>query len=244
MKRLLPYLAVGLLGIALGVLARPEPAEEDHWQIIRDYRSYLDDPENYRYEPGPGVWSAGAPRDIGPNLAALVAKGELNHLDMVFPNVPYGREVTRYWMQKCQEIDGLVEGFANHSYVEFKTSGIQPFQMEIWFTHEAEAGVKEMISGIESFARPETGILATLGSRRGWKVSTVKIDLAAPELVVTGGASDGDSMLLHAWPANQNDRDVPMIRIDHGDRLYELTEDEYNSLVRSSAAPDPAKETD
>jgi hypothetical protein len=90
--------------------------------------------------------------DIGPSLAALVAAGELNHVDLVFPNVPYGREVARYWMRACQQVDGIVEAYGKEEYVGFKTSGVQPFHTNIWFTDDATEQVKEIIAGIESFA--------------------------------------------------------------------------------------------
>ncbi len=155
MKRILPYFVVGLLAMLCGVRIGMKLSQKDHWQIIEHYRSYVEDPENYQHDPVTGLSYVENPPDIGPSLAALVAKGELNHVDLVFPNVPYSRDVTTYWMHKCQHIHGIVEATANDEYVEFKTTGVQPFHMNIWFKDEAEEEVKELIAGIESFAEQE-----------------------------------------------------------------------------------------
>jgi len=152
MKRIFSYFAVGLLGVLCGVAIGLKLGQTDHWGIIHEYHSWLEDPASY--EPfGPLLVSREEPPEIGPSLAALVASGELNHIDLVFPNVPYARDVTRYWMRKCEEIDGIVEATGNHEYVEFKTSGEQPLHINLWFTVDATEGVKELITGIESFAR-------------------------------------------------------------------------------------------
>jgi len=154
MRRFFTYFLVGVLALLCGVVLGLKVSEKDHWKAIKEYRRWVENPESYEPAGPPGLLvSHDEPPDIGPSLAALEAKGELTHVDLVFPNVPSSREVTRYWMEQCQEIDGLVEATANPEYVEFKTSGLQPFHMNLWFTDEASEQVKELIAEIESFAR-------------------------------------------------------------------------------------------
>jgi len=84
-----------------------------------------------------------------------VAKGELTHIDLVFPNVPKTPEVTKYWMQRCQAIEGIVEATANPEYGEFKTSGTQRLHINMWFTAEAKEAVKKLVSELQSFPKEQ-----------------------------------------------------------------------------------------
>ena len=70
------------------------------------------------------------------------------------------------------------------------------------------------------------GPIRDLAQRRSWHVDAVKIWLANPVVVLTRD----NGMLLEAWPATENDYNVPMIRLDAGERLYELSLEEYLRL--------------
>ncbi len=156
MRRLPAYFLVGVSAIVCGVLIGLKVSEEDHWEAIREYRRWVEDPESYEPAGPPGLLvSRDEPPDVGPSLAALEGKGELTHVDLVFPDVPITREVTGYWMEQCQEIEGVVEATANPEYAEFKTSGVQPFHINLWFRDEATEEVKQLIGGMESFAADE-----------------------------------------------------------------------------------------
>ena len=80
-------------GIAIGFAARTFlPAESsmaDHWRVVREHRAYVLDPANYTPDPQTGLSATEPPNDPLPSLAALVAAGELNHIDIVLPTVPY-----------------------------------------------------------------------------------------------------------------------------------------------------------
>lgn len=157
--------AVGLLGMLLGAAIGLRLGRTEHWGVIHEYRRRIEDPGSYKPAGPGGLMAASDLPDIGPSLAALAAKGELNHVDLVFPNVPYGREVTRYWMQ--HQIDGIVEIYGNPDYVDFETAGVQPVHINIWFTDDATEQVKELIVGIESFANGGPPPAAVTGAQPG-----------------------------------------------------------------------------
>jgi len=102
MRRIFVYSLVGLFGLLCGVGIGLKVSEKDPWEVIRRYRKWREDPQSYKPAGPPGLYVAEEPEDIRPSLAALVAKGELIHLDLVFPNVPRSSEVTMYWLQQCR----------------------------------------------------------------------------------------------------------------------------------------------
>lgn len=77
-----------------------------------------------------------------------------------------------------------------------------------------------------------TSIVETLAGRRTWPSSGVKIWLRNPTVVITCKNGDGNSAILHAWDGNENDFGVPMARINSGDTLYQLTQEEFGVLSR------------
>ncbi len=155
MKNSLSHGAIGVVGIICGLGIGLKVAQKDDWKVIREYRAYIEAPSHFKYDPRNGLSYVDDFPEIGPSLAALVAKGELNHVDLVFPNVPRTRDVTRYWMERCQAVEGIVEATGNPEYVEFKMAGVQPLHINIWFTDEAEDQVKKLISELESFSEKE-----------------------------------------------------------------------------------------
>ncbi len=200
MKRILSYFAVGLLGMLCGIVIGLKLSQKDHWEVIQEYRSRIEDPRSYEPAGPPGLLVADDLPDIGPSLAALVAKGELNHVDLVFPNVPYSRDVTTYWMQKCGEVDGIVEATGNHEYVEFKTSGVQPFHTNIWFTNEAKEEVKELIAGIESFANRKREPASGSGAPQSAERSVTDVVASWEDLGIWLPSSDEVALIRSALP--------------------------------------------
>ena len=73
-------------------------------------------------------------------------------------------------------------------------------------------------------------LISSLDGRRSWSVTGVKIHLKSPDVVVTCGPLSGTHNTIHAWPENQNDFNVPMIRINAGNILYQISEDEFSKL--------------
>jgi len=112
MRRILVCFLVGLFGLLCGVGMGLKVSEKDPWEVIRRHRKWREDPQSYKPAGPPGLYVAEEPEDIRPSLAALVAKGELIHLDLVFPNVPRSSEVTMYWLQQC-ELIAAMESFAD-----------------------------------------------------------------------------------------------------------------------------------
>ncbi len=85
------------------------------------------------------------------------------------------------------------------------------------------------------------GIISSLEGRRTWGSNAVKIWLKNPTVVVAAEVNNRKHF-LHAWPANENDDHVPMLRVDGGDSLYQLTAAEFELLLskngkRTSTAP-------
>lgn len=68
-----------------------------------------------------------------------------------------------------------------------------------------------------------------LGERQQWRVGTVKVWLARPSITARVN-SGGRSVVVHAWAANENDFNVPMMRLDEGDTLYAATDQELQTL--------------
>jgi hypothetical protein len=59
-------------------------------------------------------------------------------------------ETTRYW-ERIDEYRKYVNG--EISNVDFKTAGVQPFRMKIWYKPEAKAEIHKLIAGIEKFGK-------------------------------------------------------------------------------------------
>ena len=83
----------------------------------------------------------------------------------------------------------------------------------------------------------EERLLEELAARRTWKTGHVKIWLQNPTVSVVLTTRDGQQVEVHAWPENQNDYNVAMMRIDRGDVLYAMTAQEYQELAARGAAP-------
>jgi len=151
-KTLVPCVAV-IIGIMIGWFSASQKVDgydsSWHWKRVNEYRQYINgeidktDYHGYTYHDGEP--------DILPSLHALEKAAELRKLDLVFPNVPLSPEVTKYWMEFCNATDGMIEGSANLSYSKYKTIGVQPFRMVIWFKPEIEDKVDILIAGIEEF---------------------------------------------------------------------------------------------
>ena len=155
MRKSFSHAAVGVVGIVCGLVIGFRVAHEDPWKMIQERRAYIEEPSHVEHDPRTGLSYLRDVPDIRPALTALVVRGELNHVDLVFPNVPYTSDVTRYWMQKCQAVEGIIEATGNPEYREFKTAGVQPLHINLWFTDEAKPQVKKLISELESFSDEE-----------------------------------------------------------------------------------------
>src|SRR5260221_10291584 len=94
------------LGFVLGFLTDfvlfARPATKHHWKVVQSYNAFVTNPANYKPDAPTGLSVTTPPRDPMPSLAALVAAGELSHVDLVLPSVPKSGEAGRHWKTFAQ----------------------------------------------------------------------------------------------------------------------------------------------
>ena len=71
-----------LLGFAAHLALFHQPTRKDHWRTIERYNAYVHDAANYKRDAATGLSVASPPAVPEPSLAALVAAGELTHVDL------------------------------------------------------------------------------------------------------------------------------------------------------------------
>lgn len=142
-------IAIGVvLGFVLGFSAHlaffSQPTTKYHWRFIERYNAYVRDPANYKPDAATGLLATSAPGDPLPSLAALVAAGELSHVDVVLPTVPQSRESAHYWLEFCDAHRQIVFATGSPSYTGFTPAGAQPLHLNVWF-READKGVVQTL---------------------------------------------------------------------------------------------------
>lgn len=75
-------------------------------------------------------------------------------------------------------------------------------------------------------------LLSSLDERETWPSNGVKIWLKNPTVSVTLSLPDDDPVEVHAWAHNENDFNIAMMRLDRGDTLYAITDDEFQALKK------------
>jgi len=154
------------LGLCAGILITASSGTgriKAHWKVVREYERIMKDPKSSKVYSHLGVaYIDDFPNPV-PSLHALADAGELIHVDLIFPHVPAVGEPVRLWGRFCYENKGIVYAEGNHSYVDFKTQGVQPLQLKIWFKESATADVKELISLLEATSREEDANKANAG---------------------------------------------------------------------------------
>ena len=146
------YIALLISFILVGCTSTKNSAW--HWQKIKESHEYSLNPENFKHIGG-GLVACDAP-DIMSSLYALEKTGEVIHLDLIFPNVPQSKAVNIYWIKYCKNAPEIIEAWANPSYIEYKTSGVQPFHMQLWFKPEHKAKIQKFIEEIEKFKKKKS----------------------------------------------------------------------------------------
>lgn len=101
--------------------------------------------------------------------------------------------------------------------------------------HAGPAPSASADAGSNDLRSLEERLLENLAARRTWKTNGVKIWLANPTVSVVLTTKDRKRVEVHAWPENQNDFNIAMMRIDRGDVLYAITAQEYQQLVARTA---------
>ena len=125
------------LGFILGFIARStfsgKTGTAAHWKRIETYNAYVNDPANFERDAQTGLSMVVEPAGLDESLAALVAAGELSHLDLVFPNVPDNHESAVAWMKFCNSHKEIVYTTGNPSHTGIQISGVQPQHLNVWF---------------------------------------------------------------------------------------------------------------
>jgi len=157
-KIIISFLLGGLIGVLAYRIWIGMTSTTAHWRAIESYNAYIHNPSNAKPDPHTGLSYVDPPADdIEPHLAALVAAGELQHLDIVLPTVPYtNRAATRHWMSFCERHSkDIVYALGNPSYTAFPTKGQQPLHLNIWFREASEPVVQQLISELEDMGSGE-----------------------------------------------------------------------------------------
>lgn len=142
MRKLVMLLSMLIMGFLSGYVCQGCNKLKTHWQAIENYKSYFANPDRWRGRAAPPYPEI--------SLSILVSAGELKHVDLVFPNVPYERAPTKYWMDYCRTNTGIVFAFGNPSYVDLMPKGVQLLHLNLWFKESSMNDVKHLIGDIDS----------------------------------------------------------------------------------------------
>lgn len=89
-------------------------------------------------------------------------------------------------------------------------------------------------------ARPSPSLaqrlLIGLDDRETWPSDGVKVWLKNPTVSATLSLPGGDPVEVHAWAGNENDFNAAMMRLNQGDTLYAITDDEFLMLKERQAS--------
>lgn len=130
---------------------RGEPQSiADHWRVVLKYRDRLLNPAGYKPDAQTGFSMTTLPPNPEPSLFALVNARELEHVDLVFPNVRMQREANLYWMQFANEHDDIIHALGNSEYADYQIAGDQPMHLQLWFRPKARPLVQQLIKELES----------------------------------------------------------------------------------------------
>ncbi|HWQ91567.1 MAG TPA: hypothetical protein VN673_07835 [Clostridia bacterium] len=142
-----------VLGFVLGFAAHfvffAQPTTKHHWRVVERYNAFVRDPANFKPDPATGLSVTSPPGDPAPSLAALVAAGELSHVDLVLPTVLKSREAGKHWMVFCEAHKEIVYASGNPSYTAFTPVGTQPLHLNIWFRDADKGVVQTLIRELE-----------------------------------------------------------------------------------------------
>lgn len=141
-------LVVGSFGLGLGIglllhlhWSRDEDLDR-HWRTVIAYRAYLNG-ENKEF--------SGSTDSQFVSLAALVAAGQLEHLDLVLPTVSSSNKAAvRFWMEYCSKHKDIMVAFGNPTYMAYPVSGEQPLHLRLWFRPRAQPDVQSMVQRLEA----------------------------------------------------------------------------------------------
>lgn len=103
-KTFITFLTGNAVGIAGWALWTNLSSTYRHWSAVFAYSSAAQDMRNYRLNPDSGLYDIDLPPEPIEHLMALESIGEIVHLDIPFPTVPYSNTMaTKYWVDYCNE---------------------------------------------------------------------------------------------------------------------------------------------
>lgn len=146
------------VGFVLGFLTqRYLPPRWDtgrHWHAVWQYMAYVRNPANARPDPS-GLSVLTPPEDDPePHLAALVAAGELEHWDVVFPHVPQSnRDAAKHWMAFCESHpEEVVYAYGVHAMASSPSSprGEPLLHLHLWYKRSAKDLILRLVREIDA----------------------------------------------------------------------------------------------
>ena len=152
--RILLIVAATVFGLGLGIFLVsdekdvPESTIQQNWDILKRYNAEMKDVKNIREIDG--MLGVDTEIDPLPALAALTSAGEIEHVDLVFPNVPNNRDTNGRWIKFVDSHDDILYAEGNTTYVDFKPTGDQPLHLNIWFRDSATPKIQDLIRRLES----------------------------------------------------------------------------------------------
>jgi hypothetical protein len=153
------FVALGFgAGVVVGMVAKGSgstPEIEAHWKVVREFKQLIENPRDYEVHESLGMISVEIRTDPIPSLYALASAGEIEHVDIVLPNVPAHRDANRLWMTFCEDKEGIIYATGNPSFTDFKIDGVQPIHLNIWFEERAKADVLELIDLLDKTQEDE-----------------------------------------------------------------------------------------
>lgn len=155
MKYLLTLIILTLVSCSTAL----EQSSQWHWERLDEYTKFRK--SEIQREEYKGYTYLGSESDIYPTLHYLTKMSEITHIDLTFPRVISTPEVTNFWMETLSKIDGIIDVHGNHEYVDFKTSGLQPLRLKIWFKPKAKKEIQQFIKTVENKFTPELKINQT-----------------------------------------------------------------------------------
>ncbi len=142
------------VSVAKRVPLGAEASVEWHWKRVNDYRAFMNDSKNYSAVPGTGLNASTPPYDPVPSLIALDRAGEIDHIDVVLPNVPYYNAETTHHCLDFYDAhkEDILWATGNPSYTGITISGTPPIRLNLWFRKLPRTDIQKLIEELEALA--------------------------------------------------------------------------------------------
>ena len=138
-----------ILGFLSHLVLSGKTGNAEHWKRIETYNAYANDPANFKRDPETGLTMVIEPAGVDESLAALVDAGELSHMDLIFPIVPYNHDSAAVWMKYCHSHKEIVYATGNPSHTGIEITGAQPLHLNLWFRPSDVAVVQSLAKQLQ-----------------------------------------------------------------------------------------------